>query len=327
MLHKMTLAVVLVLLNSAAAFGQDWAKKMFQTTSHDFGTLDQGQKAEFDFVLENPYSEEVKIASVHTSCGCAKPEIKQKKLKPHEKGTVTAKFDTATFLGTKSATITVVFDKPFTGEVQLHLQAFIRGDTLVKPASVQFGTVEENRGAEKTINVTHKGNNKWQIMAIRSSNSHLSAQAREINRSGEQVSYEVVVRLHKNFPKGRFCERLIIQTNNSKSSQLVVPVEGIVAGAFTVSPTSLLMGVMEPGQKSTRQLVIQAKKPFRVVRIACEVPGLTVAVPEAVEKSLQIVPISFVAPQTLGKVNGTLQIETTLGAISPVDVAATVVRH
>ena len=97
MIHKTTLTAVLILLASAAAFGQDWAKKMFQTTSHDFGTLDQGDKAEYEFVFENPYAEEVHIASVHASCGCAKAEIKQETVESHDKGAVIAKFDAAAF--------------------------------------------------------------------------------------------------------------------------------------------------------------------------------------------------------------------------------------
>ncbi len=50
-----------------AALGQDWATKMFETTSHDFGTVARGERAEFEFVLENLYVEDVHIVGVRTS--------------------------------------------------------------------------------------------------------------------------------------------------------------------------------------------------------------------------------------------------------------------
>jgi hypothetical protein len=328
MSRRTTLAVVLILSASASGFGQDWAKKMFETTSHDFGTLAQGEKAEYDFVVENPYSEDVHITSVHASCGCAKPEVKQDTLRPHEKAAITVKFDAAVFLGSKTVTITVTFDRPFDAEVQLHLQAAVRGDTVVEPVVVNFGTVEENCGAEKTLKVSHKGSKEWRITAIRSANPHLSAEVREIGGSNGQVSYQVVVRLQKDFPSGRVCEHLILVTNDSASSDLPIPVEGLVAGAIVVSPESMLLGVVEPGQKTTRELVVRGKQPFCVTKITCEGAGFTVAAPDkTVEKQLHLIPVTFVAPREPGRAAGTIRLETSLGTVSPVTVTATVVLH
>jgi len=328
MSRKTILAAVLVLLTSAVAFGQDWAKKMFQTTSHDFGTLHQGKKAEYDFVLENPYAEEVHIASVHASCGCAKPELKQETIKAHQKGTITAKFDAAVFLGSKPATITVVFDKPFAAEVQLQVQAIVRGDSSVEPPVVSFGTVEEKAGAEKTIKVSHTGNEEWRITAVRSGNPHLSAEARETSRTGGQVSYEVVVRLDKDAPSGRFCEHLILVAGGSATKELPVPVEGIVAGEVTVSPECLLMGVVKPGERTTKQLVIRGRRPFRVTKVTCDGPGFSVAPPDAaVEKPLHFVTVTLLAPQQAAQVKGTVRVETDIGPVSLVTATATVAPH
>ncbi len=102
-------AVVVVLL-SVPTFGQEWATKMFATTSHDFGTVARGQRTEFEFVLENLYVEDVHIASVRASCSCTTPEIKTDTLKTHQKGAILAKYNTAAFLGPKGATLTVIVD-------------------------------------------------------------------------------------------------------------------------------------------------------------------------------------------------------------------------
>ncbi|MCE9530029.1 MAG: DUF1573 domain-containing protein [Planctomycetes bacterium] len=103
------LALALSLL-SASAPAQDWAKKMFEVTTHDFGTTARGARSEYLFEITNSYKEDVHIASVRTSCKCTTPTIYQGKdtLKTWEKGGILAAFNTASFLGHRSATITVV---------------------------------------------------------------------------------------------------------------------------------------------------------------------------------------------------------------------------
>ena len=44
--------------------GQDWAKAMFDHTSHDFGVVARGAKVEHRFVIENIYEEDAHIQSV-----------------------------------------------------------------------------------------------------------------------------------------------------------------------------------------------------------------------------------------------------------------------
>jgi len=46
-----------------------------------------------------------------------------------------------------------------------------------------------------------------------------------------------------------------------------VLVEGRIVSGITVSPASLFMGVLQPGEQVTKQLVIKGKKPFRILSI------------------------------------------------------------
>src|SRR3974377_528704 len=133
MFRKAAQAIIVVLVVSASASGQEWAAKMFSTTTHDFGTVARGEHAEYAFVLENLYLEEVHIASVRASCSCTKPEIQTPTLKTYEKGAILAKFNTSAFLGARGATLTVTLDKPFPAEVQLHVRGYIRGDMILSP--------------------------------------------------------------------------------------------------------------------------------------------------------------------------------------------------
>ena len=86
MFGRMIQATLMIAAMSVPALGQDWATKMFETNSHDFGTVARGERAEFEFVLENLYVEDIHIAGVRASCSCTTPEIKTATLKTHQKG-------------------------------------------------------------------------------------------------------------------------------------------------------------------------------------------------------------------------------------------------
>src|SRR5205807_9771104 len=63
-------ALLLVLVGSSSSLGQDWARKMFSESSHDFGTVARGAKVEHRFQFNNPYQETAHVAGVRSSCGC-----------------------------------------------------------------------------------------------------------------------------------------------------------------------------------------------------------------------------------------------------------------
>ena len=81
---------------------QEWARKMFSTTSHEFGTVARSSKQEFAFEFSNLYKEDVHVASVRSSCGCTTPRVTQASLKTHEKSQIVAVYNTNSFLGART---------------------------------------------------------------------------------------------------------------------------------------------------------------------------------------------------------------------------------
>jgi hypothetical protein len=328
MIGRIIQMMVAVVALSSPAFSQDWATKMFKTTSHDFNMVARGERAEFEFVLENLYVEDVHIAAVRTSCRCTTPEMTTETLKTHQKGAIVAKYNTAGFLGAKGATLTVTFDKPFVAEVQLNVRGFIRGDVTPELATVGFGSVDEVSGAERTITINHLGRPGWGITEVRSINPYLSAIATELDRSATQVAYRIVVRLDRDASASDLAGNLTVVTNDPQSPEIQVPVVGTVRARISASPASLFLGVVEPGQKTTRQIVVRGKEPFRVTEVTCEGRGLKLTAPNTTtEKSLYLIPVTFVAPRESGRVEATIHIETSLGAIAPIPAYATVAAH
>ena len=184
-LHVPSLLVAFLLAAPCAA--QEWADKMFETRSHDFGTIARAAKAEFAFELTNLYLEDVHIASVRASCGCTTPRIEKDTLKTYEKGAIIAHINSESFLGRQGATLTVTIDKPQYAEVQLQVKVYVYSDVLLEPSSVALGSVAQGTSAERTISVRYTGRSDWQIVEVKSNNPHLTGTVTETSRQGNQI--------------------------------------------------------------------------------------------------------------------------------------------
>jgi hypothetical protein len=319
MLRKLTLASLTAVLLISPCFGQDWAQKMFPVTEHDFGTVARGAKTEYRFVFENLYLEDVHIASAYSSCGCTSITIDNPTVKTYEKGAIVATFNTGTFSGSKAATLTVVIDKPYYAEVQLHDRGFIRTDVEVESGAVQFGTIDQGTGYTQTTAINYAGGRSdWQILDVKSNNPHITAKAVETGRNDYgQTTYSLKVNVDKNAPAGAMNDYLMLVTNDG-NQQIPVLVEGRVNPSITVSPSALYMGVVQPGQKVTKKLVVTSKKPFKILGITCDDKSFQFEQPkDNTPSKVHQIPVTFMAGTDAGKIVKTIKIKTDQGEMTP----------
>jgi hypothetical protein len=322
------IAVAGLWLVASPAPAQDWARAMFNHTSHDFGVVARGAKAEYRFTIENIYEEDVNITSVSSSCGCSTPRLSRKHLKTWEKAELLVTVDTRAFLGRKDATITVVFDQPFPAEVQLHVHTYIRSDIVVQPGAVLFGSVMQGAGASQVLLINYAGRDDWRISRVECANPAIEATVAETNRAPGSVGYRLSVKLKPDAPPGYVRDQLILVTNDydARAARVPVAVEGLVIAALSVRPSPLMMGVAEIGRPVTRNLVVQGRAPFRVMgiypsdkRFQCKVPGDA--------KLVHVVPVTFLADDAKspsGVVDAKIRITTDLGSADAVDVGVSV---
>ena len=323
MRHGGFLSIILIVAWVTSLSGQEWARKMFNKTSYDFGNVARGSQAEFAFQLTNSYVEDVHIASVESNCGCTSSKPSTPTLKTWDEGQILCRLNTRHYTGQKDVTVTVQIDRPYPAEVQLRLKANIRSDVMFQPGLVKFGAVDFGNVAEQTITVDYTGQKDWRIVDVRSANEHFQVELDELLRSRDRVRYELLVRLPDDAPVGYINDQLSLITADERQNAITLPVQGRVVSPLTVSPPSLLLGVLEQGEEVTKQLVVRAKKPFRIVRLECkdtcfDLPQVTGS------KKLHIVPVKFVADRTPGKVVGRINIETDNGVIASCIATATI---
>jgi hypothetical protein len=291
---------------------QEWARKMFPVTSHNFGTVAKGSKTEYRFVFRNLYEEDVHVVGVRTSCGCTSPTVSKNLLKTHETAEVVAAFNTRTFTGQHGATLTVTFDKPFSAEVQLRVAGNIRGDVTFDPPFVDLGTVDLGKGAERQIRVTRIGSTPWEIKDVRSANSSFEVALSQPARSGSRTIYDLTARLKPSAPSGYVKGQLILVTNDPRAAQIPMDVEGRVVAEVTVSPQLLALGAVPAGETVTKNVVIRANREFTITGVFCS-DGCLTCEPKTTAARVHILPVTFQAGEAAGKVERELRIATDLG--------------
>lgn len=307
-------SLVLVFAMAFSANAQQWANDLFKVKNHDFGSIARGSKAEFKFPINNPYMEDVHISSVTSSCGCTSPRIEKQMLKTYETGSIIAHINSKTFLGNKGATLTVHIDKPYPATVLLHVKTYIRSDVVFSPEGVNLGDVQQGETVHRKVRVTYVGRNDWKINEVRSDNPHITATAQEVSRRNGQVVYDLDVRTDGELPTGSVTEHLILVTNDRNMPQVPLEVDGNINSGITVSPATLFMGVLKPGQKVEKRLVIRSEKPFSVTGISADGGKFSYDKKEGSQKKkVHVLPIQFTASEKPGRVLHQIQISTDLG--------------
>lgn len=294
---------------------EDWAKAMFDHTSHDFGMVARGANAEHRFPLENIYLEDAHIKSVSSSCTCTSVRVTEPSLKTYDKSEVVATLNTRQFTGRKDATIRVVFDKPFPAEVQIHCYSYIRTDVVFEPGEVTFGQVPEGAEIEKQITLSHAGAPSWRITGVKNDDPNLGVTIEPLTQTASQSTYLLKFKLKASAPPGYIRGHVSFVTNDAKeeAQQLLVAVQGEVVPAVAMRPSPLDFRQVRSGTSMTRNVVIQGQQPFQILEVAGPDDRFSFGAARSTSASLHLVPVTFSAGAQAGKINGQILIRTDIG--------------
>ncbi|MCX7862833.1 MAG: DUF1573 domain-containing protein [Bacteroidales bacterium] len=103
-------------------------KASFNTNEFNFGTINEGEKREFDFVLTNNGKSDLIIRKVKASCGCTAVTPAETVIKPGKSTNVKTIFDSTGKPGKQNRTITVITNDPENSTITLR----VTGDVTKK---------------------------------------------------------------------------------------------------------------------------------------------------------------------------------------------------
>ncbi|MDR0336374.1 MAG: DUF1573 domain-containing protein [Planctomycetaceae bacterium] len=310
-----------------------WTQNMIKNEDRffDFKTVAKGVHAEHRFVLKNPFTEPVHIASVTSSCSCTSPYVLDGKdeIQTYEETAIVARFRTDLYEGFKNATLTVVIDKPYRAEFQLNVRGDIRSDITMEPTLIKFDNTKEGEEITRTLNIVYSGSNSaWKIVDFKSNNEHLSGKILEFQPTLGKITAKVQVSLDPKTPRGHFLDRLFLITNDHESRrEIPILVQGTVGTVINITPQTVFLGYLKPGEESSvKSVIIRGTKPFRIKKILCDNPQVEINYTPQEENPPKIIykiPIRYANSQNGdgspidGKMRAEINFETDIPKLTP----------
>jgi hypothetical protein len=293
---------------SADAQELNWAQRMFDQLSVDFGTVARGAECTKRLKITNIWQEAIYIRNVHTSCACASAKTSGDVIPSGKEAYLEVSMDTTRFMRKRDSNALITLTEPTKGlsiEVKIPLSVYIRTDVVFTPGAVNFGAVDQGAGGERRISVAYAGRSDWKILEVTSPKPYLSAKAVETSRSGAgTANYELIVSLKPEAPVGVLRDMLTLVTDDQNSPHVPLQVDGRVEAEFTVSPDLIALGAVSPGSSRTYNVVVRGRKPFKIEGIECstDLECFKVVLP-AEEKLVHVLPLKFTAPEEAVEIN------------------------
>jgi hypothetical protein len=316
------LALLLSLWSVSPVLAGSWAENLFEEQSRDFGSVPRGPTLSYPFRLTNKTNQDVHLASVRVSCGCLSASAMKNELAPGQSTAIVAQMDTSRFLGTRTVTIYVQFDRPRWEEVRLSVRANSRDDVMITPEAFAFGQVKRGASPAATLEVSFLGASQWQILESQCESNYVQTSLKEVKRDGGEVRYQLTARLRPDTPVGKWFSDVWLKTNSSSSPRVRVPLTVEVESALSLSPANVALGQVKAGDEAKQKLIVRSDQPFRITGIDGTDAQLMVREVNADNKTVHVLAVTLKGADP-GELTKVLRVRTDLKGDNEIEFQAT----
>ena len=233
---------------------------------------------------------------------------------PGTQTTIEATIDTTKFLGYKPSGLTLIFDRPAFVEVDLNLSCFIRGDIVMTPGQIDFGTVVRRPDQSPTAALTLTyagGRSDWEVTKMKTLSSKVKAELRELSRTADgQINYSLTATLQPGVSNGYFKDEITLVTNDQNSPTIPISVVANIRSAVGVNPSIINFGGVRPGQSVSKTVLVSSKAPFSITKLTPSEEDLQPGEDEKGARAVHQLKLTLKAPEQTGPYHATLTIET-----------------
>ncbi|QWV91875.1 DUF1573 domain-containing protein [Geomonas oryzisoli] len=196
----------------------------------NFGTVAQGRKVQHTFAIKNNGDAPLQIKKLDASCGCtaAKPSVSV--VPPGKSAEIEVTFDSASFSGKVSKTVTLTSNAGKTPSYTFTLEGTVLDQLQVTPRQVSLGAVTSTTPVQARINVTNNSNVAIKLLnvTVTSSSLQIKPTIRKAElKPGETGTIEISV-LAK--PEAKILSGYLhVTTSHPQKKEITVPVYGSIS--------------------------------------------------------------------------------------------------
>ncbi|OFV99860.1 MAG: hypothetical protein A3F68_02825 [Acidobacteria bacterium RIFCSPLOWO2_12_FULL_54_10] len=208
-------------------------------TSHDFGTVKQGEKLVHTFLIRNEGTAPLTIARIDLSVPGTKTSFRKNVL-PGETGQITMEWDTSNVQGEFEAGALVRLDDPNQSRIALRLSAVVKPPIEFVPFQQVFFSAYQDEAPEKKVRITNNEVRPLAITRVESSSNHYEAKLETVLTG---YLYDLRVKVRPGSPFGRYAdEPIYLYTDHPERPRLQVLGNLFVKPDFYVFPEGVNFG-------------------------------------------------------------------------------------
>lgn len=282
---------------------------------YDFGEIAQGAEVPFSFQLQNQGDAPLQIQDVRPSCGCTAALISANVVPPGGTATIEGEVKTAGLQDRIAKTITVTSNDPSTPRLTLTVTGVVTVPFHLEPRYVNFGQLKDGAGGEQRVVLSIKDTAKLPVTIEKTETSNPHVTMTVTPRAGTTPPdvFDITVNVLPDAPQGVLAAPLLVHLAG-EAEPLRLSMYADVVGSVALYPSTVPLGLMEPGQSVVRTFVAMSptETAFTVTDAQSDLPGSTVVVsplPSAPQR-VQITVTVDGSALPPGRINGTLTVYT-----------------
>lgn len=234
-----SLAFSLFLFLSLGLFSSATAQGIlqFDVESFDFGTVEEGDKADKTFTFKNTGNQPIILSDVRASCGCTTPNWTREPVMPGQSGKIEVSYNSAGRPGAFNKTITITSNGTEATKVLT-----IRGNVVSDPANdpkmtvtrttVALGKIKKGEAVTYKISFKNDGKKQLQIHNLTSKCNCVRLAGRATAEAGQTQELEIVITPTQT---GAFEDNIVIYTNSRSAGTTTVKLTGtVVEGSSSI---------------------------------------------------------------------------------------------
>lgn len=279
----------------------------FENPNFHFGKCFKGQKVEHIFKFENRGKIDLEISKVKSSCGCTAAILTNKIVPPGETGEIKTTFNSSSFHGRVTKSITVTSNDPNRPIYQLTISGEVVEVINANPRRINFASVYIGSKMDKTIILT--SDSSFSIKKLTSSIPFLKVSIKAKNQNGYTINLSSTDK-HK---IGRFNGAIFMETDNKIQPKVTIPVFGEIIGDIISYPNKLYYGNIKKGDEKTQKVFVKLNREnIKILGVQVTPDYLSTKIIENYKKTSSqfLIEVKIHENATVGKFNGLLEINT-----------------
>jgi len=283
---------------------------VFDSTSNDFGPVEQGRTLSHRFTLRNAGGSALRVDGVKSACDCRAEVNPTGLIAPGQIGSVLASCDTARMFGTGGRSVTVYTNDPVQPTTELSLSANVTADVAADPPEVYVGHAQRGQQLDVPLRiVTARESTSVGLRLAKPDGAVLHV---SMPGPADQSGRPVRLAIRPNAPLGRFTETVTLDTSSARQPTVSVTVIGFVDGDLAPWPRAVRFGVVARNESAARDVIVRnhGDVPARIVGASLR-PEVARAAIETVEDGREYrVRLNLSDSLAPGRVNAQLTIQT-----------------